>query len=480
MAELNASTLAKRACMLGLLTDGQVQECTGDVDFAPGDAAALVRILERKGYLTSWQGQKLLKGDKDGFFVGGYRVLYKISSGSFGRVYRATDIRSGRVVAIKVLRQRWSENPKSVELFEREGKVGLALKHPNIVEILAVDRDATAKQHYLVMEFVEGGNLKDFLAVRKKLEPKEALRLIENAASGLAYAYGKGLTHRDLKTSNMLISSQGAIKLVDFGLAGMLTLGGREDDGKVERTVDYAGLEKATNVRPGDVRSDIYFLGCVLYEMLAGRPPLTVTKDKNARMQRQRFDNVVPITPEEVNGQGAVLRLVQTMMALEPLSRYQTPTQLVEAIREVRGEPDGRPAAERKAVAVNRVVFVVEPNLKLQDTIRNKFKEMGYRVLLSAEPARALMRFQQQPFDALIIDAGSAGEDGLSGFRQIMQASDSRMAPCAGVLILNEEQADWADRVEQYPRMAVLVRPVTLKQLHQVVNDLVEGTQTQE
>lgn len=476
MASFGVSTLSQRACMLGLLTEGQVQECCEDGEFDPHDPPSLLKVMERKGYLTSWQSQKLLKGDKDGFFVGGYRLLYKISSGSFGRVYRADDPRSGRVVAVKILRQRWSDNAHSVELFEREGKVGLSLKHPNIVEILAVDRDPSSKQHYIVMEFIEGGNLRDFLGIRKKLDAKEALRLIEDAASGLAYAYSRGLTHRDLKPSNMLISSQGAIKLVDFGLAGVYSSMPGQDEGKIERTVDYAGLETATGVPPGDVRSDIYFLGCVLYEMLTGRPPLAMTKDKNARMQRSRFDSVAPLTPAPAG----VFRLVETMMALEPLHRYQTPKQLVEAIRDVRREmAGGAPAAESQAPAVTRQVFVVEGNLKLQDAIRNKFKEVGYRVLMSAEPSRALARFQQQPFDALIMDAGAVGDEGLAPFRQILEESDRRKFPCACVLILNEDQASWSERLNPHPRMGVLVRPVTLRQLYTMVDELLGGTGTE-
>jgi CheY-like chemotaxis protein len=463
--------------MLGLLTEGQVQECCEDPEFDPHDPPSILRVMERKGFLTSWQSQKLQKGDKDGFFIGGYRLLYKISSGSFGRVYRADDPRTGRVVAVKVLRQRWSDNKHNVELFEREGKVGLSLKHPNIVEILAVDRDPSTRQHYIVMEFIEGGNLRDFLAIRKKLIAKEALRLIEDAATGLAFALSRGLTHRDLKPSNMLISSQGAIKLVDFGLARHNEEMPGHDEGKIERTVDYAGLETATGVPPGDVRSDIYFLGCVLYEMLTGRPPLPMTKDKQARMQRSRFDSVVKMTPEEVKAPASVFRLVQTMMALEPLHRYQTPTQLVEAIRDVRRElAGGAPIAEKQAAAVNRVIFVIEGHEKLQDAIRNKFKEMGYRVLMSAEPSRALQRFQQQPFDALIMDVGTVGEDGLTAFRHILEESDRRKCPCGCVLILNEDQANWTERVNAHPKMGVLVRPVTLRQLCTKVDELINGT----
>src|SRR5262249_12652694 len=168
--------------------------------------------------------------------------------------------------------------------------------------ILAVNRNPATNQYFIVMEFVEGGNLRDFLGIRKKLEPAEALRLLEEATAGLVYAYSRGVTHRDMKLTNILISSQGAAKVVDFGLAGLFRSFGRWDDSRVDRTVDSAGLEKATGVPPGDVRSDIFFLGCVLYEMLPGRPPLEMTRNKMARMHRDRFTNVQPMGRDEVKG----------------------------------------------------------------------------------------------------------------------------------------------------------------------------------
>src|SRR5579871_3857991 len=137
---VDPSAIADLAVRVGLLTPAQVQEGWEEVGKIDTPEPWL-RALERKGYITRFQSEKLLKGEKDGFFLGGYRILYKIASGSFGRVYRAEDPRSGRVVAIKVLRRRWSEDPQRIEFFEREGRVGMSLRHPNIVEILAVNRD---------------------------------------------------------------------------------------------------------------------------------------------------------------------------------------------------------------------------------------------------------------------------------------------------------------------------------------------------
>src|SRR5207302_3152967 len=132
------------------LTSGQVQEAWEEVGAHNAQPDEFVRVMERRGYLTPFQSNKLTKGDKDGYFLGGYRILYKIASGSFGRVYRCDDPHIGRVVAVKVLRRKWSEDKHKIELFTREGRMGMDLHHPNIVEILAVNHDRTTRQYYIV------------------------------------------------------------------------------------------------------------------------------------------------------------------------------------------------------------------------------------------------------------------------------------------------------------------------------------------
>jgi serine/threonine protein kinase len=471
-------TLAQQTVKLGLVPLAQMQDTLDELGPGADDPEELIRILERRGLLTPYQSGKLLKGDTDGYFLGGYRLLYRISSGSFGRVYRADDPASGRVVAIKVLRRRWSEDPHAIELFEREGKLGLSLRHPNIVEILNVNQDPVTRQYYIVMEFVEGGNLRELLQTRKKFEPRDALRILEEAATALTYAYSRGITHRDMKLTNVLISSQGEAKLVDFGLAGIFTTIGQRTDEQVDRTVDYAGLEKATGVKSGDVRSDIYFLGCVLYELLTARSPLVMSRDRHARMQAHRFADVKPMQPGEVKGPPSLYYLVERMMALNPQQRYQTPSQLLEAVREVRREVESGKAPEKEGSSrvipsAARSVFVVERDEKLQDTIREKLKGLGYRVFIAAHAERALDRFRHQPYDGLIIDAGTTGQEGFHGFQEVLREADRRSLTCAGILILDPEQADLAKRLPERQATVTLIRPITLKQLQIKLQELI-------
>src|SRR5438477_1469990 len=158
MASLDAGALADTAVRLGLLNSHHAEEAWEELESRAKPGQDFLRCMERKGYLTPFQSSKLTKGDQDGYFLGGYRILYKIASGSFGRVYRADDPSTGRIVAIKVLRNKWSKDKHKIELFMREGKMGMTLRHPNIVEILAVSQDTKTNQFYIVMEFVEGGN----------------------------------------------------------------------------------------------------------------------------------------------------------------------------------------------------------------------------------------------------------------------------------------------------------------------------------
>jgi tRNA A-37 threonylcarbamoyl transferase component Bud32/CheY-like chemotaxis protein len=474
MPDQDAKSLGQDLLRIKLITEPQMMEAL-DACGARPEIESLLLYLERKGYITPWQSSKILKGDREGFILGGYRLLYKIQSGSFGRVFRGVDEGTGRVVAVKVLRRRWSDDQQRIELFQREARVGMSLHHPNIVEILAMNRDKSAGQYYIVMEFVEGGNLREILAIRKKFEPLEAIKLVEEAANGLAFAHSRGVTHRDMKLTNILVASSGTAKLVDFGLAKIFSAMAGSDEEKVERTVDYAGLERGTGVPAGDMRSDIYFLGAVLYEILAGRPPLDMTREKHARMAKQRFDAVKPLGRDEANGPPSLFRLVETMMELEPQLRYQTAPQLLEAIRSVRRELEAQASGQGRTGP--RGVFVVESDQRLQDAIRDKFKGLGYRVFIAADPARAYDRFRQNPYDGLVVDARTTGEDGLLYFDKIATEADRQGISCGAVLILAHEQADWAARVKRRPNVLILTdgaeHSVKMGQLIKAVQKLV-------
>jgi eukaryotic-like serine/threonine-protein kinase len=308
---------------------------------------------------------------------------------------------------------------QKVELFQREGKLGMTIRHPNIVSVLAVNQDSVTKQFFIVMEFIEGGNLRDLLQIRRPLGIDESLRIMEECAQGLAYSNARGLTHRDIKPTNILIvAATMQAKLVDFGLAEISAGSSvflqrqedRDDDVAVDRTVDYAGLEKATGQKPGDVRSDIYFLGSVLYECLTGHPLMPVTRDRQARMLARRYQEVEETLLKTGPAYGlkpALVSLIAKMVAYEPGSRYQSPNQLVEAIQACRMELQEREQSTNPRMpSGQKTLFVLEAKETLKELIRDRFKEEGYRVLISSDPELALKRYQHQPYHALIVNVG--------------------------------------------------------------------------
>ena len=447
----DASGVAYLAQRLDLITEDQLQEAWMDLGTKTGPAETFLRYMERKGYLTPWQASKLVKGDADGFVLGGYRVLYKISAGTFGRVYRAENKSTGEVVAIKVLRKRWAEDKRKIGLFEREGKVGLGMQHPNIVKVLAVNKDARSGQYFIVMEFVEGGNLKEFLQVRKKLLPLEALKLLEECANGLSYALSLAMTHRDLKATNILISSTKTAKLVDFGLAEIKG-GSSEDAEDMDRTVEYAGLEKATGVPKGDYRSDIYFLGTTFHEMVTGRPLLNPVKDARARMHKHRFELGSQLKRDDPDLPPPVFSILNRMVALDPTERFQTYDQILESIATVRAELQGGKIAQ---AAGTKTVFVVEHHPKLQDVFREKLKEFGYRVLISINASQALIRYNQQPFHAIIVDCGTANREGLDAYKKVLDEADRRRIDCRHP-DPQRGPVPWAQEVEPSPKSTIM------------------------
>lgn len=459
-----AEELGKFAVRLNLITEKQLMECLDELG-PVADANDLLQLLIRKQYITTFQASKLERRDPDGYFLGGYKLLYKIASGTFGRVYRAEDPRTGAVVALKVLRRRWTEDTNKINLFEREGKFGMRLHHPNIVQILGVHCDRTSNQYFIVMEFVEGTNLRSLLSVRKKLPLAEAMKILEESAAGLADAYAHGMTHRDIKPSNILLSTQGVAKLVDFGLTELTSKVGysviEDENINVDRTVDYAGLERATNVPPGDPRSDIFFLGCVFYEMLSGRPALPPTKDRRVRMQKQRFEQIKPLTKEDVpDAPPAVLQLVDRMMSLDPQRRFQNPQQLLEAIHAVQAELSSGNTAPQQVASSQPTVFVVEKRERLQEALREKLKGLGFRVLISIDPKRALQSYRQKPFDALILNIGTLGESALDIFDEICLDANRSPTPCIRVVLLAEDQ-DWMrSRIRSGKDIVVLTFPL--------------------
>jgi len=476
MANLTAEKLAQRAFDLGLLNEQQLREIWGALGVRDVPVDELLQLLLRREYLTNYQIERLVKGDRSGFFFGPYKVLYLVGSGTFARVYRAVHKDNEQVVALKVLRNRFSDNPEQYERFLREGQLGRQLRHPNIVPIYEVCSEG--KNHFLVMEFVEGWNLRDFVKIRKRLEAAEATRLMIGITDGLRYAFERGLTHRDLKLSNVLLSSRGVPKLVDFGLAALdeMVSDDAVDDLPNARTIDYAALERVTGVRKDDTRSDIYFLGCMYYHMLSGQAPLPEGRDRVQRLSKWRFQRIRPIRQLVPGVPDPVALVVNKAMSLDPNKRYQTPAEMladlhiasrrlaeIDAKSQAAGgaQGDGRGRVPQQP---ERTVMIVESNTRLQNAFRDGLKRAGYRVLLTIDPMRALKRVQQdgEAADCVVFDGQTVGRAALEAFNDM--AETGHTFKVRAMLLLDRSQQEWRSEARTAPHRQVVLMPITMKQ----------------
>ncbi|WP_109640542.1 MULTISPECIES: Stk1 family PASTA domain-containing Ser/Thr kinase [Lentzea] len=222
-----------------------------------------------------------------------YRVDSVLARGGMSTVYRGRDTRLDRDVAIKVMDPHLTADPAFVARFEREARAAAQLHHPAVVSVH--DQGVDGDQVYLVMELIDGGNLRDLLNQRGKLPPAIALSVLGPVLSALGAAHRAGLVHRDVKPENVLIGPGGQVKVADFGLARAIAENGVTSDSEILGTVAYLSPEQV-ETGAADARSDVYSAGIVLYEMLAGRAPYR--GDTAISVAYQHVNSDVPSIPD--------------------------------------------------------------------------------------------------------------------------------------------------------------------------------------
>lgn len=206
---------------------------------------------------------------EEGRFVADrYEILAKVGAGGMSDVYKAMDHVLSRAVAIKVLKQEFADDVNFVTKFRTEAQSAAGLEHPNIVNIYDVGSEDGI--HYIVMEYVEGITLKTYIEKKKQLSYKEAISIAIQVGRGIEAAHNKNIIHRDIKPQNIMISTEGKVKVTDFGIARAATSNTIHSD--VMGSVHYSSPEQARNGFV-DGKSDIYSLGIVMYEMVTGRVP---------------------------------------------------------------------------------------------------------------------------------------------------------------------------------------------------------------
>ena len=280
---------------------------------------------------------------------GRYRVDGVLARGGMSTVHRGMDLRLDRPVAVKVMDPALADDPAFVRRFEREARAAARLAHPGIVAVhdQGRDRDGTV---FLVLELVEGGTLRDVLRQHGRLRPETALTVVEQVVTALGVAHAHGLVHRDVKPENVLVATDGAVKVADFGLVAALrgrgadgSAGPDDPSGFVLGTVAYLAPEQ---LRDGvsDERSDLYSAGVVLYELLTGVPPHGGVDDgagaaDAAAVARRHVRVDVPPPSERVAGVPPALdRLVLAATRRDPDRRPRSTGSFLVAARAARAE----------------------------------------------------------------------------------------------------------------------------------------------
>src|SRR6059058_4224497 len=202
--------------------------------------------------------------------AGRYELEELVGSGGMSSVYRAHDRLLERRVALKILHEQFTRDADYVERFRREARAVAQLTHPNIVTV--IDRGEQDGRQFIVFEYVDGMNLKELVEHEGPLSSREAIELALQVARGLGFAHEQGLVHRDVKPQNVILDADGRAKVTDFGIAHAVDVDGLTITGTIMGTSNYIAPEQARG-QPVDEQTDIYSLGCVLYELLAGEVP---------------------------------------------------------------------------------------------------------------------------------------------------------------------------------------------------------------
>jgi eukaryotic-like serine/threonine-protein kinase len=339
--ETNYDTVfGKMAIEQGLCTDEELRSSLKELSVRrQNNPVVLKDLMVELGYITAGQATRLresISDSKDAAHkIPGYKILGKLGAGAMAVVYKGRQLSLNRIVAIKILPKKLSENPEYVEGFYKEGEAAGKLNHPNIVQ--AFDVGEAGGYHYFVMEFVEGKTIADDLAAGHIFSESEALDIIIQVAHALAHAHACGLIHRDVKPKNIMISSNGIVKLADMGLArGMSDIeAAQAEEGKAYGTPYYISPEQIRGKIDIDGRSDIYGLGATFYHMVTGRVPFMADNSTDV-MKKHLKEKLIP--PDHINTtlSAGVSEVIEIMMAKQRENRYNNVEELLldlEAIR---------------------------------------------------------------------------------------------------------------------------------------------------
>jgi serine/threonine-protein kinase len=315
---------------------------------------SLAHLLVEKGIVTRRQIERLkpeLEEQKAGTQIPGYQIIKQLGAGAMARVYLGKQISLDRMVAIKVLPQKFTSNPDFVRRFYDEGKAAAKLNHANIVQ--AFDVGKSGDYHYFVMEFVDGRTVYDDIIEKGTYAEADAVRIGIETAKALAHSHAKGFIHRDVKPKNiMMADADNRAKLADMGLARAVSdrEAAEAEAGKAYGTPYYISPEQIRGEVDVDARADIYSLGATLYHMVTGQVPYD-GPNPSAVMHKHLKNDLIP--PDHLNTalSSGISEVIEVCMAKDRRQRYASAADLVQDLEAIqRGEP---PMQARKVFDVS-------------------------------------------------------------------------------------------------------------------------------
>lgn len=270
-----------------------------------------------------------------------YEIVDLIAKGGMGEVFRAKHRMMDRTVAVKVIKDEFTRNPEAVERFHREVKTAAHLSHPNVVT--AYDAEQADGVHFLVMEYVDGENLADLVKDSGRLTVSKACDYAHQVAMGMQHAHDEGMVHRDMKPHNLMLTKDGIVKILDFGLSSLSSATTTADDsvasenasltvaGSIMGTPDFISPEQAADAHQADIRSDIYSLGATLHYLLTGQPPFAEGSVAE-RLRSHAEEEPAAVSTFRDDVPESLTAVIGQMMAKDPADRLQTPQQVADAL----------------------------------------------------------------------------------------------------------------------------------------------------
>ena len=342
----------------GLVTPDEIELCNSLLreSATSEEPRTLADLLLENEFLTGRQLQRMrseFEAKRSSQRIPGYRILKKLGSGAMATVFLADQISLARKVAIKVLPKKFSDNAKFIERFYKEGRAAAQLNHPNIVA--AYDVGQAGEHHYFVMEYIDGPTVYDRLVKDKRLSEADAVKIVIGVAKALEHAHKRGFIHRDIKPKNIMLNSQGTVKLADLGLARAMSDkdAAKAEAGRAYGTPYYISPEQIRGEIKIGPQADIYGLGATFYHMVTGRVPYE-GKNPSAVMHQHLKSQLMP--PDHLNPKlsGGSAQVIEMMMTKDPAERYSSATDLLQDLQLI---ADGQPPhfARQKHIDLSEV-----------------------------------------------------------------------------------------------------------------------------